>query len=176
MKNLAVVLAAILSFTTILGFSSCSDDDPIEQTGLNPGLNPAPNPTPSPNPSPNPNLPVTGNKGVLKVGSASFIITFQDSETANTFKQMLPLAISMTEMGGYEKYGSLPQGLPGATFNPGTIQNGDLMHWSSNTLVLFYKMHTTSYSYKRIGRVDNPAELESALGRGNVTITIEMQE
>ena len=167
MKKLAILLITILSLTTILSSYSCSEDDPIDLS--------EPNSSPNPNPNPNPNPPITGNKGILKVGSISFTITFQDNETANAFKQMLPLTLYMTEMGGNEKYGSLPQGLPGAASNPRTIHNGDLMHWNSNTLVLFYKTFPTTYSYKRIGHVDNPAELELVLGKGNVTIIIEMQ-
>ena len=45
----------------------------------------------------------------------------------------------------------------------------------SRTLVLFYKNHSTSYSYTRLGKVDDTTDLASILGSGNATITFELK-
>ena len=111
----------------------------------------------------------------IKVGSKEFTATLLDNPSATAFKSMLPLTINMTELNGNEKYFDLPKSLPTNTSNPGTINTGDLLLWGSNTLVLFYKTFSTSYSYTKLGKIDDPTGLAAALGTGNVNVTIESQ-
>jgi hypothetical protein len=49
-------------------------------------------------------------------------------------------------------------------------RNGDLMLYGSNTLVVFYLTFDSSYSYRRLGRVDDPAGLAEALGPRGVRV------
>jgi hypothetical protein len=111
----------------------------------------------------------------IKVGSKAFAATLLDNPTSTAFKSLLPLTINMTELNGNEKYFELPKSLPTNASNPGTINPGDLLLWRSNTLVLFYETFSTSYSYTKLGKIDNPTGLATALGSGNVIITIELQ-
>lgn len=104
-----------------------------------------------------------------------FTATLYNNLTAAAFIKELPLTIHMTELNGNEKYYDLPSSLPKNASNPGTIQAGDLMLYGNRTLVLFYKTFDTSYSYTKLGRINDPSGLAAALGSGDVTVTIEFE-
>ena len=107
------------------------------------------------------------------VGSKTFTATIADSETGEAFAALLPLSVTMTELNGNEKYHYLSTSLPTAAYRPGIIHAGDLMLYGNNCVVLFYKTFNTSYSYTRLGAIDNPSGLASALGSGNVSVRFE---
>jgi len=76
----------------------------------------------------------------------------------------------MSELNGNEKHGELPKALPANASRPGTIRNGDLMLYGPDTLVVFYLTFNSSYSYTRLGRIDDPADLAQALGPRGVWV------
>lgn len=155
----------MLSFMMVTGLSACDTDDTS-----NPEVPQQPENTGDGNKD---NDSEESMKLKITIGSAVFTATLQDNATTTAFKKLLPMTISMTEHAGNEKYYSLPNSLPTNSFNPKTIQNGDLMLYGSQTLVLFYKSFSTSYNYTRLGKIDNTTGLASALGSGNVTVTFE---
>jgi hypothetical protein len=108
------------------------------------------------------------------IGTTSFVATTYDNATAKAFIALLPMTVTMNELNGNEKYNYLSGNLPNSPVNPSTINNGDLMLYGSNCIVLFYKTFSTSYSYTQIGSIDNPTDLETALGSGNPTLKFEL--
>ncbi|WP_232058383.1 cyclophilin-like fold protein [Nibribacter ruber] len=112
----------------------------------------------------------------ITVGQKKFVATLYDNATATAFKAQLPMTLNMTELNENEKYFDLPSSLPTNASSPGTIQPGDLMLFGANTLVLFYKELTTPYQYTRLGRIDDPTGLSTALGSGNVTVAFELDK
>lgn len=119
--------------------------------------------------------PMANGKIKIKVGSQTFTATLLDNNSAKAFEEMLPLSINMVELNNNEKYYDLPNSLPTNSSNPGTIKNGDLMLYGSKTLVLFYKTFLTSYSYTKLGVVNDVLGLTAALGSANVTVTFEKE-
>ena len=112
----------------------------------------------------------------IKVGSKTFTATLEDNATAKAFRALLPTTFLMTELNGNEKLFRLPANLPTNASNPGTVRTGDLMIYGQNTVVLFYKTFPTSYSYTRLGRINDTAGLAAALGSGSATVTYELQK
>ena len=129
--------------------------------------------TSSPSDSSN-NINPNGSKMKLKIGNSTFSVTLYDNATVTAFKSLLPLTVNMVELNGNEKYADLSRKLPTNASNPGTIRNGDLMLYGSSTLVLFYKTFPTTYSYTKLGRMDDATGLVAALGAGNVTVMFEL--
>ena len=106
----------------------------------------------------------------MTVGERRFAITLTDNAAARALAAQLPLTLEMSELNGNEKHASLPKALPTNASRPGTIRNGDLMLYGSDTLVVFYLTFSSSYSYTRLGRVDDPDGLAQALGRRGVRV------
>jgi len=116
-----------------------------------------------------------GTKMKITVGTAVLTAALYDNPTATAFKALLPLTINMSELNGNEKYYYLLNNLPTNAAPGGSIQAGDLMLYENNCLVLFYKSSHTSYSYTKLGRVDNTSGLLSALRSGSVTVKFELE-
>lgn len=112
---------------------------------------------------------------IIKVGDKEFTATLLDNPTTGAFKAMLPLSINMIELNGNEKYFRLSKNLPTNESVPGTIKSGDLMLYGSNTFVLFYESFSTSYSYTKLGNINNHSSLATALGTGNVEVSISLK-
>lgn len=122
------------------------------------------------------NNPLNAQNMKLKVTIANkeFTATLNDSEAAKELVKLLPMTINMRDHGGFEKTSSLSKSLPGRATNPGRIEVGDLMVWSGSSLVLFYSAHRTSYSYVKLGRIDNTSGMLEAMGRGSVNVKFEL--
>jgi hypothetical protein len=107
----------------------------------------------------------------VTVGTKTFAATLAQNPAADAFKKLLPLSASMTELNGNEKYLRLPVTLPTQSSQPASIQAGDVMLYGSNTLVIFYQGFSSTYSYTRLGRIDDATGLAAALGSRDVDVT-----
>ncbi|MBR3482810.1 MAG: hypothetical protein IKH45_08045 [Neisseriaceae bacterium] len=111
----------------------------------------------------------------ITVNQHKFSARLNSQTAAQEFFALLPLELEMTELNGNEKYHQFN----GQKFTTQSkiipqIENGDLMIFGNNYLVIFYKNFTqNNYAYTPIGKIDNPKDLANALGRGNVKVKIE---
>ena len=110
----------------------------------------------------------------IKIGDNNFTATLEDNETTKELVNKLPLTINMSELHGNEKYYYFDESMPTNSERVGNINTGDLMLYGSDCLVLFYESFSTSYSYTRLGHIDNPEGLANVVGSGNVEVTFEI--
>ncbi|AQV99153.1 hypothetical protein BJN34_35325 (plasmid) [Cupriavidus necator] len=110
----------------------------------------------------------------ISVGEHRFAITLADNAAARAFVALLPLTLDMSELNGNEKYAQLPNALPTNVSRPGTIRNGDILLYGSDTVVVFYLTFNSTYSYTPLGRIDNPLGLARALGPRSVQVVFSV--
>jgi hypothetical protein len=113
------------------------------------------------------------NEMKISVGNFTFTAQLEENDTAKGLINLLPMTINMSAM-THEKYYDLPTNLPTDTKNVGNIEAGDIMLWGSNCLVIFYESFSTTYSYTRIGKIKDIANLSSALSQGCITVTLSV--
>ena len=104
----------------------------------------------------------------ITINEKEYTIHLEDNETVKSFINLLPLEINMQELNGNEKYIYLDTTLPTDSVTPKHINSGDIMLYGNNCLVIFYQSFDTTYSYTKIGHIDNLSDL----GHENIKVTI----
>ena len=95
----------------------------------------------------------------VTINEKEYQMIIEDNETVKSFLKLLPLDLVMNELNGNEKYYYLDKTLPTNSYNPNKIEAGDVMLYGNNCIVIFYKSFNTTYSYTKIGHIDNLEEL-----------------
>ena len=116
-------------------------------------------------------------KIVLKVGGNTMTATLTDNEATRELTKLLEhgdLTIRMSDYGGFEKVGALPQSLPTSNTQITTVP-GDIMLYQGNQMVIFYG--SNSWSYTRLGKIDEAtaSNLRQFLGNGDITLTLSLE-
>ena len=108
-------------------------------------------------------------------GETTFTAHFADSSSADAFRELLSqgnLTINMSDYGGFEKVGSLGQSLPTENSQT-TTKAGDIVLYQGNQIVMFYGFN--SWSYTRLGKIDDLTGWQKTLGSGDITVTFSLQ-
>ena len=111
----------------------------------------------------------------VQVGDVAFTATLEKNEAVASFVEMMrenPVSIQMSDYSGFEKVGSLGTSLP-VNNSQTTTHAGDIVLYNGNQIVIFYG--SNSWSYTRLGHVDDLTGWEEALGSGDVTVTFSLE-
>lgn len=110
-------------------------------------------------------------KIIATINGKEYTATLADTKAAEEFKEMLPLTFEMEEQNGNEKCRYLSKKLTQTSENVKEIEAGDIMLFGPSCLVIFYKSFSTTYSYTRIGKIDNPENIDKAAGKWDAEVS-----
>lgn len=116
----------------------------------------------------------TDMKMNLQIGDSTFTATLEENSAVESLLGLMetaPLVIQMSDYSGFEKVGSLGTNLPTSNQQT-TTQSGDIVLYNGNQIVIFYG--TNSWSYTRLGKVDDLTEWKEALGNDDITVTFSI--
>ncbi len=116
------------------------------------------------------------NKIKITINDITYTATLENNETAKNLIQKLPLDITMNELNNNEKYYYFDTTLPNNPINIDKINTGDIMLYGDNCIVIFYQSFNTTYTYTKIGTIDNPSSLKENIGNQNVKVSITKLE
>ena len=110
-------------------------------------------------------------------GGKTFTATLADNSSADALVELLSkgdITVEMEDYGNMEKVGPLGTSLPRNDRQTSTGP-GDIILYQGKYLVIYYS--TNSWNFTRIGKIDNAdgPQLRSALGNGNVTVTLSLE-
>lgn len=112
----------------------------------------------------------------VQIGDTVFTATLEDNAAVRELIEMMkeaPISINMSDYSGFEKVGPLGRSL--TTENQQTTTSaGDIVLYSGNQIVMFYG--SNSWSYTRIGRIDDLTGWKDALGSGSITAVFTLAE
>ena len=111
----------------------------------------------------------------VQIGDYTFTATLEQNQAVNEFVEMMrkaPVTIEMSDYAGFEKVGPLGKALTTDNHQTTTTE-GDIDLYSGNQIVIFYG--SNSWSYTRIGKIDDLTNWKKALGSGDVTAVFTVQ-
>ena len=114
----------------------------------------------------------SGQKMNIQIDNKTFTVIVENNKTVKELYQKLPITLTMSDLNNNEKYCYLDFTLPTDSKSVKNIKKGDVMLFGNSCLVIFYKSFTTSYSYTKIGYIENPADIETVLGKKDIKVVL----
>lgn len=110
----------------------------------------------------------------VQVGTYTFTATLEDNSAVQELVEMMqagPVTIKMSDYSGFEKVGPIGRSLT-TNNSQTTTEAGDIVLYNGNNIVMFYG--SNSWSYTRLGKIDDLTDWETALGGGDITVTFTL--
>ena len=108
----------------------------------------------------------------LYIDEIELEVSWEDNDSVNELKEILPLTINMHEYGGFEQTGSIGQSIARNDKQIDVVP-GDIVLYNGNQISVFYS--TSSWSYTRLGHVTNKSnsELNALLNKESVIFVLK---
>lgn len=112
----------------------------------------------------------------FSVDGTQLRVKWENNSSVSALKELAAggnLTIKAHQYGGFEQVGSLPQRIESNDVHM-TAEPGDIMLYSSNSVVVYYG--TNTWSYTKLGHIENlsEAELQELLSGETVTLTFSL--
>ena len=114
-------------------------------------------------------IQVTEMKVNISINGKAFTATLENNTAAKELYEIIKndgLTVEMSDYSGFEKVGSLGHTLTSNDQQTRT-KAGDIVLYQSNQIVMFYG--SNSWSYTRLGKIDDLSGWEESLGSGDIT-------
>ena len=112
---------------------------------------------------------------ILKVKNKEYEAVLYDNSATRELIKNFPITITMSDLHENEKYYNFSKSFSTSSENVASINKGDIMLFGDNCLVIFYKSFSTRYKYTKLGYIKNTEDLESSFGKGDISITFEIE-
>lgn len=112
----------------------------------------------------------------LSVDGTPLKVKWENNASVSALKELAAdgnLTIKAHQYGGFEQVGSLPQRIE-SNYVHMTAEPGDIMLYSSNSVVVYYG--TNTWAYTKLGHIENlsEAQLQELLSGETVTLTFSL--
>ena len=118
----------------------------------------------------------TAMKMNVQIGDRMFTATLEDNQAVEELVEMMEaggVTLQLEDYGGFEKVGSLGRSLTTSNSQTTTVA-GDIVLYNGSNIVMFYG--SNSWSYTRLGKIDDLSGWADALGSGGVTAILTLAD
>ena len=112
---------------------------------------------------------------IITIENKKYEAILYDNSTTKELIKKFPITITMSDLNGNEKYYNFSKSFSTSSENVANINKGDIMLFGDNCLVIFYKSFSTRYRYTKLGYIKNTEDLENSFGKGDISITFEIE-
>lgn len=112
---------------------------------------------------------------IITIKNKEYEAILYDNSTTKELIKKFPITITMSDLNGNEKYYNFSKSFSTSSENVANINKGDIMLFGDNCLVISYKSFSTRYKYTKLGYIKNTEDLENSFGKGDISITFEIE-
>ncbi|MFQ7317877.1 MAG: cyclophilin-like fold protein [Massilimicrobiota timonensis] len=112
---------------------------------------------------------------IMTINNQDFTVLLEQNETTEALIEKLPMTITMKDLNANEKYYYMDNSIPANAQPIERIKAGDFMLFGDDCLVLFYENFSTSYTYTRLGQIEDVESFLKMIHQ-NKTIDVTLHE